>query len=288
MRASTLAQRTFFASRAPGLRADLFTLEPADGSAHRWTSADVSITVGGHTYLAQSPNLELVSLTVRNTTEVPTLELKLSALDNDFAGGANIKLAIHQGDFDGARLRYQMLPMPAAGDLSLAPPIPLFDGRIGQIDVSATGATLKVRGDVVIMNQYAPRNIFQSSCQHRFCDPGCTLSEATFTTFDCAIAAGSTMTTIFWGGNRPADQGLLKFGKATFTTGANAGQRRSITLGNAAGFIIDYPLWFVPAVGDLVDVFLGCDKLLATCTNTYNNRAHYRGYPSVPDASYAA
>ncbi len=279
MRHSTLAQRTFFASREPGLRADLFTLELADGVFHRWTSADVPITFSGRTWRAQSPNLELVSLTVRNSTEVPTLELKLSALDHDFAGGNNIKRAIHEGDFDGARLHYQMLPMQAPGDMSLAPPISLFDGRIGEIDVSATGATLKVRGDVVVMSQYAPRNIYQSSCQHRFCDPGCTLNAASFTTGG-AVGGGSNKSVINLGGNP-----LARFGTITFTTGANAGHKRQIIDANGT---LAYPLWFDPQPGDLFELFLGCDKLLKTCDLTYNNRLHFRGFPAIPDASYAA
>lgn len=288
MRPSTLEQRTFFVSRGPGYRADLFTLSLKDGTTHRWTSLDIPVRVSGETWLAQSPNLELVSLSVRNTTEVPTLEIKLSALDDDFDGGTSIKRAIHFGAFDGARLRYDMLPMSADPFVVLGPPITLFEGPIGEIDLVATGATLKVRGDVVIMSQYAPRNIYQTPCQHRFCDEGCTLHEADFTTFNCTIGGGSTLTEIFWGGSRPADPARAAFGQAAFTSGENAGYKRSILSASDTSFILAVPVWFTAQAGETVDIFYGCDKKLATCTDTYNNRVHFRGFPAIPDASYAA
>ena len=54
------------------------------------------ITYGGNTWIAQSPNLARSSISVRNTVEVPELKVILSALDNDFVGGSNIKQLIHQ------------------------------------------------------------------------------------------------------------------------------------------------------------------------------------------------
>ncbi len=294
MRNWSLAARSFFASRAKGHRADLFTITLADGTAYRWTSLDRDVTYGDFTWLAQSPNLERVSMSVRNTTEVPELQIKLSALDNDFAGGANVKLAIFQGDFDGARVLYEMLPIPGelnprvALDTSLGPPVTLFGGRVGEIQVTATGATIKGRGDVVIMSQYAPRNVYQTSCQHRFCDAGCTLNAADFTLIGVDVGAGSTVSSIFWGGTQPANVLQASLGSITFTSGVNKGHKRTIADGNSAGLVLAYPLWFTPAVGDLYDLFLGCNKLLATCTDTYNNRLHFRGFPAVPPASYAA
>ncbi len=293
MRDASPAAQLFFASRAKGWRADLFTVTLADGTIYRWTSFERDVTYGSLTWIGQSPNLERVSMQVRNTSQVPDLEIKLSALDSDFAGGANIKLAMHQGAFNGARIDYAVLPIPTAPnptlalDTSLGPPITLFGGRIGELQITATGATIKVRGDVVIMSQYAPRNDFQTSCQHRFCDPGCTLSQATNTTPNCDVGFGSSTTIILWGGTLPGTPTLATNGQATFTTGPNAGHKRTIISADATSFTMAYPLWFTPVAGDLVDVFYGCVKTMAACV-VYGNLIHYRGFPSVPDASYSA
>jgi hypothetical protein len=180
-RTLSAAAQTYLASGAPCFPADLFTLTLVGGApVYRWTSTDIPITYGGNTWLAQAPNLERSAISVRNTVEVPELKVILSALDNDFVGGSNIKQAIHQGALDGARMRLDRLPMPAPGNTSLGPPTLMFDGRVGQVQITSTGAVIQVKGDIVVMNQYAPRNIFQTSCQWTFCDAGCTLSEARF------------------------------------------------------------------------------------------------------------
>ncbi len=294
MRDFSPAAQAFFASRAKGHRVDLFTLTLEDGTIYRTTSLDRVVTYGGDTWIATGPSFQRTSMNVRNTAEVPQLEIRVSALDNDFTGGTNIKLAIYQGDLDGARIRYELLPLPTAPDpftaldTSLGPPVTMFDGRVGEIQLDAQGAIIRVDGDVSLLAQSAPRNLHTSSCQHRFCDAGCTLSAATFTTTGCDVGAGSTTLSILWGGTLPATPALAALGQVTFTTGANAGHKRSIVFADGTSFLMAYPLWFPPATGDLFDLFQGCDKLLATCTVTYNNRANFRGFTAVPDASYAA
>ncbi|WP_205684437.1 phage BR0599 family protein, partial [Acinetobacter baumannii] len=42
------------------------------------------------------------------------------------------------------------------------------------------------------------------------------------------------------------------------------------------------PLLDMPAIGEAIRVYPGCDKRLDTCTNRFNNRARFRGAPFVP------
>jgi hypothetical protein len=104
--------------------------------------------------VAQRPNLARSSISVRNTVEVPELKVILSALDDDFVGGSNIKQLIHEAALDGARLKLERLVMPTAGNTSLGPPTVMFDGRVGQVQITATGAVIQVKGDVVIESSY--------------------------------------------------------------------------------------------------------------------------------------
>ena len=283
MRDASAAAKAFFASRQPGFYADLFTLTLKDGLTLRWTSLDIDVTWGPDTWLAQSPNLQRSSLSIRNTSETPNLEIELSALDNDFIGGNNLKQLIWQGALDGARFRLDRLPMTFPGDTSLGPPITLYGGRVGEIELNATGGKITVCGDVVIMAQYAPRNVFQTGCQHTFCDAGCTLAAAAFTVAGVADA-GSNRNFIAWGGSGTIYAG----GSITFTSGANAGQSRSIRNADGTGLFLVYPLFVTPTAGDAFTAIRGCDKTLTTCTNDFANQLHYRGFPFVPDASYAA
>ncbi len=288
MRQASATAQAFLASRAPGFYADLFTVTLMDGTIFRWTSFDISITYAGTTWLAQGPMLERSAISVRNTIEVPDLRVTLLALDNDFIGGTNIKTQIHNGEFDGARLRLDRLPMTFPGDTSLGPPITMFGGRVGKADITATGAQLLVKGDVVIMNQYAPRNVFQSSCLWTFCDLGCKLLEANFTDHD-TVAAGSTVSFIAWS-IPSSNPKIYVHGKITFTGGVLNGESRSIVVCNAAGIIVSYPFLLPPAVGDPFAILRGCDKTLSTgsdqdCT-AYNNTQHFRAFPFIPQPEY--
>ena len=37
-----------------------------------------------------------------------------------------------------------------------------------------------------------------------------------------------------------------------------------------------------PAIGDLVEIVEGCDKMLATCAGRFGNAANFRGEPHLP------
>jgi uncharacterized phage protein (TIGR02218 family) len=292
MRPISAAAQAYLASSAGAFPADLFTLTLIGGSpVYRWTSTDIQISYGGFTWLAQSPNLSRSALSVRNTVEVPELKVTLSAFDTDFVGGSNIKQQIHEGALDGARLKLERLPMPAPGDTSLGPPTLMFDGRVGQVQLTSTGAVLQVKGDIVIMNQYAPRNIFQTSCQWTFCDAGCTLSEASFTFGYTVGGATPTISFVPWSGP-PGFPAAYVFGKITMTSGINSGQVRMIRNADSSGITVSYPFFNVCAAGDTFQALEGCDKSLNAAGSiqscqSYSNTAHFRGFPYVPPPQFS-
>lgn len=287
---STLA-KNYLASGAPCFPADLFTLTLRGGSpVYYWTSTDIPITYGGITWIAQSPNLARSSISVRNTVEVPELKLILSALDDDFVGGSNIKQQIHQGALDGARMALERLVMPAPGDTTLGPPTLMFDGRVGEIQIISTGAIIQVKGDVVVMNQYTPRNVFQASCQWTFCDAGCTIAEASVT-YNVTVANSASLSFLPWVTEPGPDPALFVRGKVIMLSGVNIGQQRTIRAADATGVLVSYPFFEVPELGDFFSVMQGCNKTLdsgssQSCT-FYSNTQHFRGFPYVPQPEYS-
>jgi uncharacterized phage protein (TIGR02218 family) len=283
------AAKAYLVSQAPCFPADLFTLTLQGGSpVYRWTSTDIPISYGGNTWIAQSPNLARSSLSVQNTVQATELKVILSALDNDFVGGSNIKQQIHEGALDGARLKLERLPMPVPGNTSLGPPTLMFDGRVGQVQITPTGAVITVKGDVVIMNQYAPRNIFQASCQWTFCDHGCTLSAAA-NTFHYTVVGSATVSFLPW--SPPMDTSIYVRGKVTMTSGVNIGQQRTIRAADSTGVTVSYPFFNVAAPGDTFDALYGCDKTFNTGSgqdcSSFGNTQHFRGFPYVPQPEYS-
>ncbi len=287
-------------------KADLFTVILLDGvTKYLWTDFDQDIHfigIGGTPYLflAQGPCIQRTQLSVKNTVEVPSLTLKLSALDTDFVGGLGIKQQLHNGYFDGATIWLDRCfmaaplgnPIHASGVIGgngIDPLGGLFAGRMSSAKITAVGAELTVKGANVLMNQNVPRNAYQVPCIHAFCDAGCTLSAATFTTTNSA-GAGSTRARVTWG-TVPGAPNVYTYGRLTMLSGPAIGQTRTIKSADAAGMVLQYPLYNTPAAGDTCSVFKGCDKAYISgsgqsCTD-YANTQNHRGFEFTPTADTA-
>ncbi|MDR8464663.1 hypothetical protein FPK40_24130, partial [Acinetobacter baumannii] len=71
-------------------------------------------------------------------------------------------------------------------------------------------------------------------------------------------------------------------GVVEFLEGANIGIKRTVRLHESGAMLLTLPLLDMPAIGEAIRVYPGCDKRLDTCTNRFNNRARFRGAPFVP------
>lgn len=174
--------------------ADLFTITLADGSTvYRWTSFDQDVTYGGNLFTAQGPFIQRSKWDVANTMQVPTMDVRVMAFSSAFAGGASIKLQAHNGLFDGATVVLERAFMLVPGDAATLGTILLFSGQVAGISIDGTTIDLSVKGLVNKLDSNVPRNVYQTGCIHTFCDPGCTLLRATFTT---SYVVGSSPTKI--------------------------------------------------------------------------------------------
>ena len=81
--------------------------------------------------------------------------------------------------------------------------------------------------------------------------------------------------------------GYYDLGTVTFTSGANAGQSRTIKqclqgIGGFASISFALPLPCEPVVGDLFSIYAGCDKQQTTCAGKFSNLANFSAEPYVP------
>ncbi|HEX4079591.1 MAG TPA: DUF2163 domain-containing protein [Rhizomicrobium sp.] len=284
----------FLASREPCFVGELFTYVLASGTTYRWTSYDISLTVSGNTWLAPIDGAPLVTRNrfgVKNTVEVPELELRLGCTDTLLS---NLKTQIHNGLWDGARAEMDRVFMPAPGDTQYGYVL-LFNGRQSSAVIDAEGVTMTAKGDNVLMNQQAPRNLYQTNCLHTFCDAGCTLDANDYTFAGIAVAYGSSATRIVYTPPSGFTGAQFTQGVFTMTSGAAIGQVRTIRFANDTELLPTYPLYDAPARGDTFNLLLGCDRQQTSCQNRYpvagggpiSNIQHYRGYPYTPQAYIA-
>jgi uncharacterized phage protein (TIGR02218 family) len=284
----------FLASRAPCFIAELFTVTLMSGTVYRWTSFDISLTAASHTWLCARDGAPLIMRNrfgVKNTVEVPELELRLGCSD---ALLGNLKSQIHNGLFDGATVEMDRVFMPTPGDTSFGY-IVLFSGRLAGVTIDAEGITVTSKGHNVLMNQQAPKNLYQTNCEHTFCDAGCTLVKATYSFTAQTYIGGGNAKHLRWNVPGGFTAGQFTLGKVTMTSGPASGQVRTVALAAALDLIFTYPLYDVPNTNDTFDILMGCDRQLASCQTrktaagaSVDNSQHYRGFPFVPSAELAA
>ena len=263
--------------------ADLFQFTTIEGVNFYWSSWDGAdgIAYDGQIYVSQAPWLTRSKWGLTNTMEVPSLEIILRAGNGAFGGAAQIKTQIHNGLFDGASVLLSRAFMTTPGSTTALGAIPLFGGVVAGINIAGAKVTITAKGKNNLLDQFAPRNVYQIGCSHNFCDVNCTLNAASFTT---GYTAGTGASAVFipWAGTAPTNAALYANGVIVFTSGICAGQSRTIMNGDSAGLNLAYPLYEVPGAGDAFTAQQGCDKTLATCKNIYNNLQHRRAYDFVP------
>jgi hypothetical protein len=297
MRQVNAALQAFLASRAPFVSADLFLITLQDGTVYTWTSFDQDLLVPPYTYAGRKvPLIDRSKWGVKNTIDVPEMDIQVYSNGADMPDGSNLKLAIHNGLFDYATVLLSRIFMQTPGDTSLGA-VPLFSGSVAGIELNALGFKMTVKGANVQLAQYMPRNQYQLSCIHSVYDAGCAPdpgqpgggpSRAANTVVNSA-GAGCTKSFITWGGAVPANPTQFALGYLTFTSGANVGATRTIPAGgaaNLAGLSVIYPFYDVPAEGDTFEVVYGCNRTYGGGCAFFNNKNHFRAFKFVPPAEF--
>lgn len=263
-------------NRGSFLTADCFTFTLRDGRVLRYTSADVDITLDGETYLAHSVLVSGLRYTISLGLDVDEQDIQIIARDEDTVDGVPFLVALRALAFDSCYIQ-RTKAFLTAWDQPAVGGVVLFHGRISTVDkIGATVADVKVKNDLVLLDQDFPRRIYQPSCLHTFCDGQCGLSKPALAA--PGAATGGDYATIAWGG---ATEGKFDQGTVTFQTGENANVSATIKQSTGAALILMYPLEFPVVEGDAFTAYPGCAHTQAAC-QAFNNVAHFLGYPYVP------
>ncbi len=267
--------------------ADCYTFTLRTGLILTYTNADVAVTLNGYLYAANAVLVDGLKFKCSTGLEVDQQQITIIARPTDTAGGVPFLQALRNGVFDGCAIQRERAFLNSWSLVDTANPIGsviLFKGRIGAIDnVGRTTAQITVNSDLVLLDLQMPRNVYSPACQHVLYDSGCTLVKSAFGMGGTA-GAGSTGSVINWSGADPK----FNQGSITFASGVNAGVSANVKSAiSTISLTLAYPLLNPPAMGDAFTVYQGCDHTQATCANKFNNLANFRGFPYVPNASYA-
>ena len=258
--------------------ADLYTITLKTGTALRYTSWDVNLTVMGNTFLTGPPSIARSAIEEKLGMDVATMEVTIEASLTDLINGVPILQAIGQGLFDGAAFRIDRLFMDSASNQIGT--VIRFSGFIGALDeLTRSSAKLSVNAGTAYLSMQLPAVILQPGCTNTLFDARCGLVKASFADNN-TVQPGSTVNKLI--SLSAKTDGWFDNGQIVFTSGANSGLVKAVKTYSTQQFTFNSPLPFAPSAGDAFTAYPGCDKTQATCTNKFSNLANFEGFPYVP------
>jgi uncharacterized phage protein (TIGR02218 family) len=261
----------------------LVKLTRTDGVVLGFTgAADSEITYDGLTYY---PNDGATMTAVDSKTG--------TGIDNcDFTGILSSdrisETDILAGRYDAARISVYLVNRT---DLTTGA-VTLLSGFLGEVTDSQQDGTynVEIRSLAQTLRQVAG-DVTTNTCRCKLLgDAQCKLNLAGNTVSGAPIEVSLSVVSVInaksisFASTNPTNFYLN--GVITFTSGANAGIAREIkysTLSAPNNIVVlrrTFP--YVIEVGDVATLQAGCDRLIATCGNTFNNSVNFHGEPSLP------
>ncbi|WP_100964389.1 DUF2163 domain-containing protein [Bosea sp. FBZP-16] len=248
--------------------ATCWRLERADGWVRGFTDHDRELVVDGLTYVASTGFLPSA---IKTASDLSVDNLDVDGFLDDAALRAEDLIA---GLFDGARIEVFIVNWADLGQGRLL----LRKGFLGEIKRADQRFSAEIRG---LSNQLAQTagKLYSRLCRVDLGSSECgvALGPRTDTYAVTQVIAADTVRIV-----TARATGFFTFGKATFTTGANAGAVNEVLLhdGQTIRLFVQMPRPIV--VGDQIVLVAGCDKTPETCNAKFANILNFRGEPHIP------
>ena len=265
-----LSQNTF-------INAHLFKFVLKNGTTLYYTDADTNISYNSNLYLSDAPTITGFIYKLTRGLEINTFDLDITVKPTHTINNQSWMVAVRSGAFDGILITIHKAFMLNWTDSAEA--VHLFTGYVGEATHSNQTIKLTLKSDADKLNTPIPKLMYQASCSRTLYDAGCTMNKASFNV-QATITSGSNLAVLQTNFSQASN--WANFGYLIFQNGQNVGVMRSIKRQTNGIIELSRPLEFLPAVGDLITVYAGCDKTQTTCTAKFNNVINFKAYPYVP------
>ena len=279
------ALATLLNSRAPLVKADIYTLTLAGGTVLRWSGSDQALVVNSQTYTL-GPKIKRDRVRFVVGVEVSSLNVTLWDEGGTLINGKSLVAFAAARALFGAKLKLSRVfwghtdPGPVGSLL-------WFTGRIADTKVDRYEVKVAVKSDVELLDVMVPGEVYQPRCLNTLYDSACGAPRASYVTTSAASAATSAARTVF-GHTLGAGVGFYDLGVVKFTSGANAGISRTVKQHLSTTLAVLQPWPFPVAVFDTFEIVPGCNRSF-TDTNgcpkffsTEDRVRRFRGQPFIP------
>jgi len=248
--------------------ATCWRLERADGWVRGFTDHDRELVVDGLTYVASTGFLPSA---IKTASDLSVDNLDVDGFLDDAALRAEDLIA---GLFDGARIEVFIVNWADLGQGRLL----LREGFLGEIKRADQRFSAEIRGLSNRLQQTAGK-LYSRLCRVDLGSSECgvALGPRTDTYSVTQVIAADTVRIV-----TARATGYFTFGKATFTTGANAGAVNEVLLHDGQTIRLFVPMPRPIVVGDQIVLVAGCDKTPETCNAKFANILNFRGEPHIP------
>jgi uncharacterized phage protein (TIGR02218 family) len=279
----------FLAANRQFCQADLYDIAFADGSHLYLTSADVNLVVAGITYVATGPLMQRSKLKQVRGVQVDTLSLVCHATTGNLLDGTGWQTALLQGALDGAYVTLSRLVFASWANPNQFGPTVIFYGRVADLPQVGYGSVqINVKSPLSLADNQVPWQLYQAPCAYSLYDANCGASRSFFAQSGY-VQDSEDNTNLAFLTNLTQPDGWFTLGKVQMTSGAAAGQTRSLKAHNGARLTVMVP-WIGagPAPGDSFTAWAGCDRQMSTCLIKFNNLLAFGGQPFIPAPTTAA
>lgn len=271
---------TCIRSQVPTL-AVLVRVTRTDGTILGFTSTDRTLTVEGTTYEKASA---IQPSALRSTVGggVDNMDL-MGLLNSDSITDADLLAGL----YDGATIELFLCNYEAVEDGVLTLP----QGTLGEVNFEDGSYVVEFRSLAQRLQQDT-LDVIQPECRAPAFGDSATCASGSIggQTLAFYTRTGKVVTVVTSQSRFSVASvdvtGFFDYGRATCTSGLNAGVVREIkeSLINAgtADIILRQPFPFELQVGDVFTLISGCDHRFTTCVNKYGNQDNFRGEPHVP------
>lgn len=253
------------------LMADIWKIELTNGTVLRYTNADINLTVGSDTYIANDVHCDGGKVSWETGLAVGTDEITMypnQGSSPSLVGTIPYNIAVPGGLFDRALVTRSRLFMTTWGDTTPGAVV-LFVSEITNAKISQNIVTTQSKDLRNLLNVFMPSRQSQPTCPFVFGDANCGFDRSTIAVSSSVISVSGSLI------NCSLSQAAGKFNNGTikFTSGKNTGVTRSVKSWIPGTVQIVAPFPVAPLAGDAFTITPGCTKNFAGATSAFSATA---------------
>jgi uncharacterized phage protein (TIGR02218 family) len=236
---------------------------------------------GSGIYASAIP-MDRTKLSCKVGLDVDNMKVTVYPRPNDTIFGGSINSAARAGTFDGSTAEIYRVFWSKATPVTGGGVI-IFCGRVGDIDpIGRSKVTFTINSYSELFNLDFPTRVYQGFCDFQLYGPGCCVNRTGYTFTGTVAASPAPSNTAFAVSGIAQPDGYFTQGTFVFESGACNGEAGTVKSWAGDVCSVFTPLPAIPAVGDEITLYAGCDHSYTMCDDKFNNLANFPQCPFIP------